>query len=118
MNGVNLSHAKLVSIATSRDGPFLDMAGASLIGAKITDATIDGANWAKTTLSRAKLNGSIIIAYMVGAKLNGADLTNAKLYSDTWRSADFSGAIFCHTQILGTGENNSGCPKPRKMTNA
>ena len=84
-----------------------------MTGATITDATIDGANWANTTLSHSKLNGSIIIAYMVGAKLVGANLTHAYLYSDTWRSADFSFATFCHTQILGTGENNSGCPKTR-----
>ena len=64
----DLSHAKLISIATSLQGPYLDLERADLTGATITDATIDGANWANTTLSHSKLNGSIIIAYMVGAQ--------------------------------------------------
>jgi|GEM_PF-3928905 uncharacterized protein YjbI with pentapeptide repeats len=85
--------------------PGIDLSGTDLSGSDLHEANLEGAN-----LSGANLTGvGLASAILKDADLTNANLTNANLTWASIRGANLDGAIFCHTVMPDSEENNQDC---------
>jgi len=112
------------SLATELGFDTLDLSGADLQRAYLTDTGLSGANLSKTNsyfanLSHANLTGAnlrsanmnvanLTNANLTGADLTGADLTSASLIDANLTGADLSNANLDGAFILGATGINTG----------
>ncbi len=85
--------------------PGIDLSGANLSGSDLHEADLEGANLAGANLTGVGLTSSIL----KDADLTNANLTDANLTWASMRGAKLDGAIFCHTVMPDSEENNEGC---------
>ena len=85
--------------------PGIDLSGADLAGSDLHEANLEGANLAGANLTSVGLTSSIL----KDADLTGANLTDANLTWASMRGAKLDGAIFCHTVMPDSEENNQDC---------
>ena len=110
--GANLQHAKLggfisrelhksnLSLKTEESGSGIgaNLSGADLQGADFTEANLEGADLTGANLLIANLTG----ANLRGAHLTDANLTHANLWGTDLKGADLQGADFTGAYLRGT----------------